>query len=147
MCRVYRCAHGHKLPNELLVCVVRARGLRRMERGVLRGNASSDPLVALRWRAAGGESMATCKTRVVKGLAPVWRETFAFELRHSELREDGAAPALEVRCEDRSRFSGTDTLGSFELSLAAPKARVFAIIGVHLGQCIIAHAGGRHATG
>ena len=92
-------ADAKKAPNELHVYLARARDLEIMDKSVLTGKGSSDPVATL--DVAGETKKSAIKK---KALNPVWTESFSWAV------EDEAA-IFELTVEDHDPLSGNDFMG------------------------------------
>ena len=92
-------ADAKKAPNELHVYLARARDLEIMDKSVLTGKGSSDPVATL--DVAGEKKKSAIKK---KALNPVWTESFSWAV------EDEAA-IFELTVEDHDPLSGNDFMG------------------------------------
>jgi Ca2+-dependent lipid-binding protein len=106
-------------PNELHVAVVKGRGLLAMDKSMLGGAGTSDPLVKLECGDRGGPhgKKATYKTKSIsKTLDPKWEETFAFHIPSVELGGPDEPPPLSVVVEDWD-LTGNDFMGRVDIPL------------------------------
>jgi len=92
-------------PNELHVLLIRATGLKVMDKNLLSKGGSSDPLVTLTMNSQ--KQTSTCKK---KNLSPVWEEKFVFD-------SSTASSTLTVTVDDYDMGSGNDFMGKFEVKL------------------------------
>ena len=80
---------------------------------------TSDPVVRVKIISAGGAVMDSAETGVAKAcLNPIWNAVFSFELQHTEVKEDGKCPMLDVTVEDWDLISSNDFLGHVAVPLS-----------------------------
>ena len=70
--------HPDKKPNELRVCIVQAKDLPIMDKNLIGGGGSSDPLV----RCKVGDMPEVTTVVKKKTLEPVWNEVFSFGVKN-----------------------------------------------------------------
>lgn len=99
-------------PNQLGVCLIRAHGIKVMDKNMFSKGGSSDPLVTFTLKEAGkiSEKKSTVQK---KNLNPVWKEHFAWQIED----EKRFSETLTVRLDDYDMASGNDFIGSFEVPL------------------------------
>ena len=99
-------------PNELTVFIIKAHGLKIMDKNRFSKGGSTDPLFSM---VLGEETQKTTVKK--KNLDPTYNEKFAFGMRNN------AAAKLAIVCDDYDMGSGNDFLGRCEVDLEPLKDR------------------------
>ncbi|GMH60673.1 hypothetical protein TrST_g7550 [Triparma strigata] len=99
-------------PNQLGVTLIRAYGVKVMDKNMFSKGGSSDPVVTFSLKEAGKISEKK-STVVKKNLNPVWKEHFAWQMED----EKRFTETLVVSMDDYDMASGNDFIGSFEVPL------------------------------
>ena len=98
-------------PNQLGVTLVRACGIKVMDKNMFSKGGSSDPMVSFELKETrGGVKKSTIKK---KDLNPVWKEHFEWRIEQEKLFSD----VLVVTVDDYDMASGNDFIGKLEIPL------------------------------
>ena len=100
-------ADPQRRPNELVVFLIKAWGLKVMDKNMFSKGGSSDPLV--NFSGIGEEKQKS--TTKKKTLEPEWNETFRFPVKNNKAK-------LSVVVDDYDMASGNDFMGKFEMNVA-----------------------------
>lgn len=98
-------------PNEVHVLLIRATGLKVMDKNLLSKGGSSDPVVSL----SIGNDKQTSSTKK-KNLSPVWEEKFTFDT-------SSVGGVLDVVVDDYDMGSGNDFMGQISIPLTTLTTR------------------------
>ena len=104
--------------NELRVALYRGRGLAIKDKNMFSEGGSSDPRVIFRVMDGTQELAKWLSGTRTKTLDPVWRETYAKELRADKVNATSSDLVLRCMCEDVD-LTSTDYMGQFDVGLAA----------------------------
>ncbi|KAH8051727.1 C2 domain-containing protein [Aureococcus anophagefferens] len=104
--------------NELRVALYRGRGLAIKDKNMFSEGGSSDPRVIFRVMDGTQELAKWLSGTRTKTLDPVWRETYAKELRADKVNATSSDLVLRCMCEDVD-LTSTDYMGQFDVRLDA----------------------------
>ena len=102
--------HGFPV-NQLGVTLVRAYGLKVMDKNMFSKGGSSDPLVTFELKETGGKAKKSTVKK--KDLNPIYKEHFSWQIEEERLFSD----TLVVTVDDYDMASGNDFIGKFEIPL------------------------------
>ena len=118
---------GEPRPNRLRVELIKARNLPVMDKALVVGQGSTDPVATLSFDGVSKKSTVKMTT-----LTPEWNEAFLWDVGNAAGGEDEEVPPLTVVLEDYDRASSNDFIGKVEVSIAplmgkAPQVRFRAL--------------------
>ena len=102
--------------NQLCICLIKAYGLRVMDKNMFSKGGSSDPLCTMQLDDGEKQKSTTKK----KSLAPVWNEEFEWQVSESQC----FGGVLKFVVDDYDMASGNDFMGQFEIKLTDLNDRV-----------------------
>ena len=97
--------------NELNICLIKAYGLKVMDKNMFSKGGSSDPLISFKI----GDEVVKSTTKK-KTLAPEWSEKFSLPVKSETAK-------ISVTCDDYDMASGNDFMGMFNIDVGDFKDR------------------------